>query len=491
MTSTADIAPAHVGEFFINGEWVAPKSSATIDVVDPSTERTVFSVADASAQDLDAAIAAAHAAFHEGPWPDLTHAERAAYLYAVADELDEQEAALSDLWTTEVGVVNGLARATANFFFGNAFRMYADMATSFPFEKEHTPTSGGNYARLVREPVGVVGAIVPWNGPLPLVAVKVAPALLAGCTVVVKMAPDAPGSGYALAEIARRVGLPAGVLNVVTADRAVSELLVRDPRIDKVSFTGSLAAGQTIASICGERIARVTLELGGKSAALVLDDYDLEVAAEALAVQGHMFSGQSCGCLTRVLIGRNRHDAFVQALAAKFAAVRVGDPWDATTQMGPLTAARQLDRVTGYIQKGLDSGATLACGGGRPAELDRGYFISPTVFGNVDNSSAIAQEEIFGPVLSVIPVDSDEAMVEVANDSNYGLNASVFTQDPTRAYRFARRIRSGTVGQNSHRTDYGIAYGGFKQSGLGREGGVEGLRPYLESKTIILEGKPA
>jgi aldehyde dehydrogenase (NAD+) len=486
MTQTADILPAH-----IDGKWVEPATSETIDVINPATEELAFQVADASWTDLDAAIGAARVAFDKGPWPRMTHTERAAYLHKIADELDRGQNALSDLWTTEVGVINTLARATAGFFFGNAFRMYANMAETFEFQEVHPPTAGGSYGLLVREPVGVVGAIVPWNGPLPLVAVKVAPALLAGCTVVVKMAPEAPGSAYALAEIAERIGLPPGVINVVTAERDVSELLVRDPRVDKISFTGSLAAGQKIASICGERIARVTLELGGKSAAMVLDDYDVGSAADAIAAQGCLFSGQSCGTLTRVLVSRNRHDEMVEALAARFAAITVGDPWDAGTQMGPLTASRQLDRVQGYIAKGIDGGARVATGGGRPADLDRGYFIEPTVFANFDNSSVIAQEEIFGPVLSVIPVGGDEQMIDVANASNYGLNASVFTNDVDRGYRFARGVRSGTVGQNSHRTDYGIAYGGFRQSGLGREGGVEGLRPYLEAKTVILEGRPS
>jgi acyl-CoA reductase-like NAD-dependent aldehyde dehydrogenase len=307
-----------------------------------------------------------------------------------------------------------------------------------------------------------------------------APALLAGCTVVLKCSPEAPGDAYVVAEIAESIGLPPGVLNVVTADREVSELLVRDVRVDKITFTGSTVAGRRIASICGERIARCTLELGGKSAALVLDDQ-----AEC------SLSGQVCSSLTRIVVSRSRHDELVEALAAAFSGVRVGDPFDPATQMGPLVSSRQRDRVEGYIAKGVEQGAVLATGGGRPDDLDRGYYVQPTVFAHVDNSSTIAQEEIFGPVLSVIPADDEDDAVAIANDTVYGLNASVFTPDVDRARQLARRLRSGTVGHNAFRTDYGIAFGGFKQSGIGREGGTEGLLPFLETKTVILEGTPA
>jgi aldehyde dehydrogenase (NAD+) len=337
----------------------------------------------------------------------------------------------------------------------------------------------------------VVGAIIPWNAPLSLAVYKIAPALLAGCTAVLKSSPEAPGAAYILAEIAEAIGLPAGVLNVVTADRGVSELLVRDPRIDKIAFTGSTAAGRRIASICGERIARYTLELGGKSAAVILDDADLMQTATTIAGVECVLSGQVCSSLTRLVVSRSRHDEFVEALAGVFSQVRVGDPFDPLTQMGPLAMRRQRDRVEGLIATGVDEGATLVTGGGRPKHLDQGYYIEPTVFGNVDNSSTIAQEEIFGPVLSVIPADDEKQAVRIANDTIYGLNASVFTNDVDRAREVAGQLRSGTVGHNNFRTDFGMAFGGFKQSGIGREGGREGLLPYLETKAVILEGKPA
>ncbi|MGA7417750.1 MAG: aldehyde dehydrogenase family protein, partial [Acidimicrobiales bacterium] len=333
--------------------------------------------------------------------------------------------------------------------------------------------------------------IIPWNGPLVMITYKVAPALLAGCTVVLKCSPEAPGEAYVLAEIAEAIGLPAGVLNVVTADREVSELLVRDPRVDKITFTGSTAAGRRIASICGDRIARCTLELGGKSAAVILDDIDIATAADSLAANECILSGQVCSSLTRIVVTQNRHDELVEALTQSFAQVQVGDPFDPQTQMGPLAARRQRDRVEGYIAKGLAEGATLAAGGGRPKDLDRGWYIEPTVFGNVDNSSTIAQEEIFGPVLSVIPADDEQDAIAIANDTIYGLNASVFTNDVDRAREVARQLRSGTVGHNAFRTDFTMAFGGFKQSGIGREGGTEGLLPFLETKSVILEGRPA
>jgi aldehyde dehydrogenase (NAD+) len=307
---------------------------------------------------------------------------------------------------------------------------------------------------------------------------------------VLKCSPEAPGESYVLAEIAQTIGLPPGVLNVVTADREVSELLVRDPRVDKITFTGSTAAGRRIASICGERIARCTLELGGKSAAVILDDFDIATAASNLAASECFVSGQVCSSLTRIVISRNRHDEFVDALSNSFAQVQVGNPFDPQTEMGPLSSRRQRDRVEGYIAKGIDEGATLATGGGRPKHLDRGWYIEPTVFGNVDNSSTIAQEEIFGPVLSVIPAEDEHDAVAVANDTIYGLNASVFTNDVDRARDVARQLRSGTVGHNAFRTDFTMAFGGFKQSGIGREGGTEGLLPFLETKTVILEGRP-
>ena len=480
----------HLDRFFIGGEWVTPSSDATITVTDPATEERFLSVAEARAPDLARAVGAAHEAFATGPWPRLSHAERAGYLRAIAGSLRRRAEDVANIWPRQSGVVYGTAAAAAARV-AKTFDYYAALADSFAFEEEAQPTNGGNFALLVREPVGVVGAIIPWNAPLSLTTLKLAPALLAGCTVVLKLSPEAPGEGYLLAEIAEEVGLPAGVLNVITADREVSELLVTDPRVDKITFTGSTAAGRRIASLCGERIARCTLELGGKSAAVVLDDVELETVAETISQAATYLSGQVCASLTRIVVSRHRHDAMLEALSSAFSRVRVGDPFDPETQMGPLVSERQRDRVLGYIDSGVQDGATLATGGRRPPHLERGWFVEPTVFGNVDNGSTIGREEIFGPVLSVIGAADERDAVRVANDTIYGLNASVFTNDVDRARAVAGQLRSGTVGHNAMRMDMGIAFGGFKQSGIGREGGVEGLYPFLETKTVILEGRPS
>ena len=479
---------ARPDDLFIDGAWV-PAGGGRFDVIMPSTEALFGRVGAADADDMARGAAAARRAFDSGPWPRLSHAERAGYLRAIAEGIRRRAADLATIWTSEMGVVHSLAQKLVPTG-ADVFDSNAALAETFPFEERRVPERG-KVGLLVREAVGVVAAIVPWNFPMLLIAWKLAPALLAGCTVVLKASPEAPGTAYVLADIAEAVGLPRGVLNVVTADRDVSELLVRDPAIDKVTFTGSTAAGRRIASLCGERIARCTLELGGKSAALILDDYDLEKAAQAIVGGARVMTGQVCSSLTRMVVTRDRHDAFVEALLTAFAAVRVGDPFDPATDMGPLAMSRQRARVEDYIARGVAEGAMLASGGGRPARCVRGFFVEPTVFARVDNAMTIAREEIFGPVLSVIAADDEADAIRIANDSPYGLNAAVFTDDPDRAYRAARAIRSGTVGQNGSKTDFSIAFGGFKQSGIGREGGTEGLLPFLETKTIILDGEPS
>jgi aldehyde dehydrogenase (NAD+) len=495
MTLAADhqVPLRRTDRFFINGEWAKPSSDTTIQVFDSDTEELYFRVPEAQPADMDAAIAAARHAFDRGPWPRLTHAERAEYLRAIAAQLDARTADYGQMWPRESGTLYSMAQYSA---MGDAgvFRFYADLADDYAFEEPYQPPARGlargGFGLLVREAVGVVGAIVPWNAPLTLVVSKAAPALLAGCTLIIKVSPEAPAAGYLMAEIAEEVGLPAGVLNVVTADRAVSELMVRDPRVDKIAFTGSTAAGRKIGAICGERIARCTLELGGKSAAVILDDADLGAAAATLARAECLMTGQVCASLTRIVVPRGRHDEFADALASAFSAMQVGDPFDSATQLGPLAMERQRDRVEGYIAKGIEEGATLLTGGGRPKHLKRGYYIEPTVFANVDNKQVIAQEEIFGPVLSVIPADSESHAVDIANDTIYGLNAAVFTPDIARAREVAGQLRSGTVGHNNMRIDLNTCFGGFKQSGIGREGGREGLLAYLETKTVLLDEAP-
>jgi acyl-CoA reductase-like NAD-dependent aldehyde dehydrogenase len=488
-TPLASAPVAHADRLFIGGEWVTPSSDATIAVVDSATEEVYFRVAEAQAADMDRAVTAAREAFDRGPWPQLSHAERADAIRALGAALQARADDIGEIWPRESGVLSKIARASGARASVD-FDGYAALAATFPFEQPVTPTAGGDFALLVREPVGVVGAVIPWNVPIALMANKLSPALLAGCTVVLKMSPEAPGLGYLLAEAAESIGLPPGVLNLVTADREVSELLVTDPRVDKITFTGSTAAGRRIGALCGGRIARFTLELGGKSAAVILDDADVAAAATQLARSECFITGQVCSSLTRIIVTPENYDSMVEALGDAMGAVRVGDPFDRESQMGPLAAERHRDRVEGYIAKGVEEGAKLVTGGRRPAGLDRGWYVEPTLFADVDNRSTIAQEEIFGPVLSVIRADSEQHAVELANDTIFGLNASVFTPDADRARAVAARLRSGTVGQNAFRSDFGLSFGGFKQSGIGREGVLEGVWPFVETKTVILDGPP-
>ena len=365
--SQAAVPVRNPDRFFIGGRWVRPSTSSTIDVIDSATERPYLQVAEAQAEDMAQAVAAAREAFDVGPWPRLTHADRAEYLRAFATLLRERTADIGQLWPRESGALHGLAepfteRSAAEFEY------YARLADTYPFEEPAQP-SAGEFGLIVREPVGVVGAIIAWNAPVASIAHKVAPALLCGCTVILKSPPEAPGEGLIAAEIAEEIGLPPGVLNVVTAEREVSELLVRDPRVDKISFTGSTATGRRIGSLCGERIARCSLELGGKSAAVILDDADLGLAAEALARAECAITGQICSSLTRIVVTRSRHDEFVDALAAAFSQVTVGDPFHPDSEMGPLADRRHRDRVEGYIAKGIEQGAKLATGGDDPRTL--------------------------------------------------------------------------------------------------------------------------
>ncbi|MBT0781874.1 aldehyde dehydrogenase [Paracoccus sp. pheM1] len=477
----------HPGRFYIGGEWVEPAGTGTFDVLDCATEEVAATVARAESADMRRAVQAARAAFDQGPWPRMTPAERAPFLERLAERLEAMNDDFARIWSIESGVVYRVAQPRIGLFISGAFRQYAAMAATYPFEVEQRSQTGHRGLR-VQEPVGVTAVIIPWNGPAGLLAYKVAPALLAGCTVIVKSAPEAPCSAYLFAEICDEIGLPPGVVNILTADRAESEELVRDPGVDKITFTGSTAAGRRIASAAGERIARVTLELGGKSPAVVLDDYDIETAANTLG--GFFFgylTGQVCHSLTRIIVPRAKHDAMVEALSAVAQGIVLGDPFDAATTSGPLALARQRDTVERYVAQGLAEGARLATGGRRPSHLNRGFFFEPTVFGNVSNDMTIAREEIFGPVLGVIAVEDEAEAIRTANDTIFGLNGAVFTNDRDRALRVARQIRSGTVGHNGPRTDFSIGFGGFRQSGIGREGGPEGLAAFLESKTIVLD----
>jgi len=485
MTSAAH-GISHCEELFIDGRWVAPSTSGRLHPVNPATEQVVATVAEASEADMDRAVAAARRAFDEGPWPRFSHAERAQYVARLAELLEQRTPQLAALWTEQMG---GLASFAPRMTGGATFQLkyFAGLAATYPFETRQPSSMGPGTAIIVREPVGVVAAIAPWNAPYGIMTQKIGPALVAGCTVIMKPSPETPLEAYVIAECAEAAGFPPGVINLVPANRNASDHLVRNPGVDKVSFTGSTAAGRRIGQVCADRVARVTLELGGKSAAIVLDDFPVEQAAQILTGSICIMSGQVCATLSRVIVPRAKQQQFADAFAEAMRNVRVGDPNDPATQMGPLAMQRQLHRVQGYIEKGRQEGARLVTGGGRPKHLDRGYYFEPTLFADVDNRSVIAQEEIFGPVICMIPADDLDDAVRIANDSIYGLNGAVFTPDADAAYRVARRIRTGSIGQNGLKLDFAMPYGGFKQSGIGREGGPENFHAYTETKTILLD----
>lgn len=470
--------------FYIDGGWVAPRGSGLIEVVSPHTEQVVATVPEGSVADVDAAVAAARRAFDEGPWPRLSPAERVDVVQAFSGLYAARLGEMAEVITTEMGSTTtfaNLAQAPAAWMQVEAF---LTIAREFGWEETRAGALGSPVI-VRREPVGVVAAIPPWNVPQFTIMSKLVPALLAGCTVVVKPAPETPLDAYLLAEILDEAGVPAGVVNIVAAGREVGEHLVSHPDVDKVAFTGSTAAGRRIGAICGQQLKRVSLELGGKSAAIVLEDADLAATVEGLKFTALMNSGQACVAQTRILAPRSRYGEVVEALAAGVAGMRVGDPADPASEIGPMVAARQAERVERYIALGQEEGARLVLGGtGRPEGVDRGWYVRPTVFADVDNRMRIAQEEIFGPVLSVIPYDGVDEAVRIANDSEYGLAGTVWTADDAAGLEVARRVRTGTYGVNTYTMDMAAPFGGYKSSGVGREFGPEGLGQYVELKSI-------
>jgi len=471
---------------FIGGDWVDPDSSDVIEVISPSTEQVMGSVPDATTVDVDRAVAAARSALTSGPWPAMSPAERADIMSALSGVLQARSTDIAQMITEQNGSPISWSIMGQVFSSTLALDYYADLTRTYDFEERRDGMMGPVLLR--REPVGVVGAIVPWNVPLFTTMLKLAPALAAGCTVVLKPAPETPLDAYMLAEAAIEAGLPPGVLNIVAAGREVGEHLVTHPGVDKIAFTGSTAAGRRIAALCGEQLKRCTLELGGKSAAIICADADLDATVAGLMSASLMNNGQACVAQTRILVQRNRYDETVDALTAAVANMVVGDPMDPATEIGPLTSARQRERVEGYISAGRDEGASVALGGGRPSGLDRGWYVEPTVFTGVDNSMRIAQEEIFGPVLAVIPYTDESEAIAIANDSPYGLSGSVWSADNARATDIARQIDTGTVSVNGFMIEFCSPFGGYKDSGLGRELGPEGLSHYLEMKSIMLLG---
>jgi acyl-CoA reductase-like NAD-dependent aldehyde dehydrogenase len=468
--------------FFINGQWANPSSKETIDVHNAGTGAVMGKVPAGGEKDVDAAVAAARAAF-EG-WSTTPAAQRAEYLQKISDGLKARAAELASTIAQEVGMpIKMSARIQAGLPIAN-FANYAKLAGGFEFEKKV-----GNSV-VVREPVGVVGAITPWNYPLHQIALKVAPALAAGCTVVLKPSEVAPFNAFILAEVIEAAGLPKGVFNLVTGfGPAAGEALVKHPQVDMISFTGSTRAGKRISEVAAQTVKRVALELGGKSASVILEDADLAAAVKGTVNGCYLNSGQTCTALTRMLVPESLYQKASELAVEAAKGFTLGDPMQETTRLGPLSSQMQRDRVREYIRKGQAEGAELLTGGAdQPEGLPGGYYVKPTIFGKVKNSMTIAQEEIFGPVLSIIPYKDEEDAVRIANDSPYGLAGAVWSGDEARAQKVARRIRAGQVDVNGGAFNMNAPFGGFKQSGHGREAGTYGLEEFLEYKSLQLKG---
>lgn len=478
-----------ISQLYIDGVWVDSESDSIIDVTNPATEEVIGRVPQATVSEVTRAVEAARRAFDTGPWPNMSPRERAQVLLRMAESMEKRRAELVDLNIAE----SGSTRALAEYLqVGIPIQHLRDMAErilpSFEFERGVLPTIGRGIGQgiVVREPAGVAALISAYNFPLFLNIMKLAPALAAGCTVVLKPAPNTPLEAFVLGEIAQEAGLPAGVLNIVTGDIDAGRELTTNPNVDIVSFTGSDTVGRLVYEQAAPSLKKVVLELGGKSANVICEDADLMKVAPSVIANIVTHAGQGCALLTRTLVHRSRYDELVAMVTAGLAQIKVGDPADSGTLMGPLISAAQRDRVESLIASGIAQGASIAFGGGRPAGLDKGYFVEPTLFVDVDNSMDIAQKEFFGPVGVIIPFDDDDHAVRLANDSDFGLGGGVFSADTVRALGIARRIRTGMVGINGGGggvTPH-VPFGGYKQSGLGREWGAAGLEEYLQTKSI-------
>ncbi len=473
---------------FIGGRWLAPTSRQRITAVNASTEEILGSVPQAQRADVDAAVHAARQALDDpSGWAHWSPAERATAMERLADILECRAEELAWCVSAQNGMPITTARQLEGVFPVVLLRYYAGLARDLDVEESRAGWFGGN-SLICREPIGVVGAIVPWNFPQTLAAFKYAPALAAGCTLVIKPSPETVLDAYVLAEALSEADIPPGVINIVPGGRELGGYLVAHPGVDKIAFTGSTAAGRSIGEVCGKLLRPVTLELGGKSAAIILDDADLELptAAERLFAATFLNNGQTCFLCTRVLAPRSRYNETVDLLTDFAGSLKIGDALDEATQIGPMATVGQRSRVAGYIAKGLDEGGRITVGGGPPAQLDKGWFIAPTVFADIDNRHTIAQQEIFGPVLAVIPYEDDGDAVRIANESDFGLGGTVWTSDPVRGLAVAKQVHTGTIGVNRYFPDPVAPFGGVKASGVGRELGPEALAAYLQYRSIYL-----
>jgi betaine-aldehyde dehydrogenase len=467
-------------KIYVNGEWVAPAGTGMIDVINSTTEEVMGRIPECNAEDVNRAVAAARAAFDS--WSTTATAERAAIIGRIAEGLKNRQSEIAGIIAAEVGMPLPLATAVQAGLPAVVMGSYAKLAAEYQFEEQV------NNSLVVKEPVGVVGCITPWNYPLHQVVCKVAPALASGCTVVLKPSEVAPLTAFVLAEIMHEAGLPAGVFNLVTGyGPVVGEAIVSHPDVDMVSFTGSTRAGKRVSELAAQTVKRVALELGGKSASVVLDDADFKKAVASSVGNCYFNSGQTCSAHTRLLVPRDRQDEAIAIAKATAESFTVGDPRAGKSKLGPLVSKAQQERVRNYINKGIEEGATLVVGGAeQPEGMESGFFVKPTVFANVNTKMTIAQEEIFGPVLSIIPYENEEDAIRIANDTIYGLAGGVWSGDTERAKRVARRIRTGQVDINGGSFNPMAPFGGYKQSGNGRELGKYGFEEYLEIKSLQL-----
>jgi (Z)-2-((N-methylformamido)methylene)-5-hydroxybutyrolactone dehydrogenase len=473
----------------IGGEWVDARSGKTFESINPYTGRVWATASEAGEEDVDAAVGAAREAFDEGPWGKMTGTERARLIRRLADLLAENAEDIATVESTDNGrllrEMGGQLKALPEWYYYFAGAADKIQGETIPSDKPNF------FVYTRREPIGVVGAIVPWNSPLLLLTFKLAPALAAGCTFVVKPAEQTPASALEFAKLFEEAGFPPGVFNVVTGyGQTTGRDLVRHPGVDKVAFTGSTETGISVMKDAADHLAKVSLELGGKSPNIVFDDADLEASNNGVVSGIFAATGQTCIAGSRLFVQERAHDELVERLSDRAGTIRLGNPLETETEMGPVAFKEQLDKVQSYIRAGQEEGAELVCGGKRPdtEELKDGYFIEPTIFTQVNNDMQIAREEIFGPVLSVIPFKDEEELIRQANDTRYGLAAGIWTKDIQRAHRVAHALRAGTVWVNSYRTfSFNTPFGGYKMSGIGRENGLESINEYTQVKSVWVE----